>query len=93
MPLEEDAFEKVTTGAMLDNEVPAESVIPYLSDQSLKLYIMSIAVAPGIARAGEGLLSEPFEMLLDAFFGRLRMHAQVRQPGNQFVGSWPAVES
>jgi hypothetical protein len=79
MPLEEDAYDKVTAGTMLDNEIPGEAVVPYLSDQTLKLYLMSVAVAPHTARVGEGLLSEPLEVLLDAFFGRLRELARTRR--------------
>ena len=75
MPLEDDAYAKITTGKMLDPEIPADAIVPYVADQSVKLYVLSIAVAPGVERAGDGLMDEPLELLLDAFFGQLRSYA------------------
>jgi len=76
MPLEDWAFKEVTGGRLRDNQIPGEAVRPYLPDSSMKLYFMSIAIAPRSSRAGDGLYSEPVESLLDAFFGRLRMYAR-----------------
>jgi hypothetical protein len=79
MPLEDDAFAKITSGAMLDNQIPADAIVPYeATDKTVKLYVMSLAIAHDIGGTG-GLLSEPVEMLLDGFFGRLRDHARNRR--------------
>lgn len=79
MPLEGSAYEQVTAGKLPDNKIPGEAIRPYLPDANLKLYFMSIAVAPGSTRAGDGLYSEPVETLLDAFFGRLRKYARTQR--------------
>ena len=78
MPLEDYAFEGVTSGKMLDNLIPAEAIVPYARDQEIRIYVMSVAIAPNISRAGDGLFSEPLEVMLDAFFGQLRALAERR---------------
>lgn len=75
MPLEKQAYEDVLAGRVKDNEIPGQSVVPYLADQNLNLYLMSIAVAPSLGRA-EGLYSEPIETLLDGLIGLLRRYAR-----------------
>jgi len=76
MPLEDWAYQAVTTGKLLDPQIPGEAVVPYLTDQRLKVYVMSIAVAKGKKRESAGLLNEPVETLFDAFFWKLRNYAR-----------------
>lgn len=75
MPLKNEWFEDVLSGKVPDNRIPGEAVVPYVADQQLSLYLMSIAVADGAGRFG-GLYNEALESLVDAFIGLLRRLAR-----------------
>ena len=79
MPLTDEVFGKVMTGELLDNQIPGSAVVPFIRDQVLKIYFLSIAVAPPETFSTRADYEEAVENLLDAFFGQLRMYARTRR--------------
>jgi pimeloyl-ACP methyl ester carboxylesterase len=75
MPVTDSCFEKLSKGLLRDLEVCAEDLVPFLHDQRVKLYLMSIAIDPGLRKASQGLFQEPFERLANAFLGKLLYYA------------------
>jgi pimeloyl-ACP methyl ester carboxylesterase len=75
MPIIDDCFEKIKTGQIRDNEITSDDIIPFLRDQTMKLYLMSVAIDPSLRRANQGLLQEPLERLVNGFVGKLYYYA------------------
>jgi len=87
MPLTDDVFEKVMTGELLDNQIPGGAVLPYVRDQVLKVYFLSIAVAPPQTFPTRAHYDEAVENLVDALFGQLRMYGSSRGIRVEEVGA------
>jgi len=76
MPLQKEAFEKIKTGSLLDNELGRDVVEHYVSGSPLRIYVMSIATSPKIRNLNEGLFSIGIEKLLNAFIDKLIYYAE-----------------
>lgn len=75
MPVRQQCFDKITAGKIRDNQITSDDVIPFLRNQTLTLYIMSVAIDPALRRANQGLFQEPFERLASGFVGKLYYYA------------------
>jgi len=76
MPIDDNTFNKIkTSGDVKDNEINASQLLPFHSDQHLKMYLMSIAIDPIARHASQGLFQEPLEKLLWGFFDKLIWYA------------------
>jgi len=76
MPVEDNLFNKIKqSGDVKDNEITAAELVPFHTDQRLKMYLMSIAIDPDARKASQGLFQEPFEKLLWGFFDKLIWYA------------------
>jgi len=71
MPIQSDAFEKIKSGTILDKELTREFFASFSSGEPVSVYLMSIATAPGIRNASQGLFSMAVEKLLNAFIDKL----------------------
>jgi pimeloyl-ACP methyl ester carboxylesterase len=75
MPIDDDCFDKIKAGEIRDNEITSDDITPFLRNQRVKLYLMSVAIDPSLRRANQGLLQEPLERLVNAFVGKLYYYA------------------
>ncbi|HEV2159800.1 hypothetical protein [Bradyrhizobium sp.] len=75
MPLTDECFEKVKKGEIKDSDITSDDILPFLNNQTVKLYLMSIAIAPLVRRANQGLLQEPVERLAGGFLAKLFFYA------------------
>ncbi|MFL6390100.1 MAG: hypothetical protein ACJ71U_21680 [Terriglobales bacterium] len=76
MPVNDELFAKLKSGAIEDNEVTADGLEPFTEGAILRMYLMSIAIAPELHRVGPGLLQPAFEQLLNGFIDKLVYYAQ-----------------
>lgn len=75
MPIKDGCFARIKAGEIRDNEITSDDIVPFLRDQTVKLYLMSVTVDPSLRRANQGLLQEPLERLINAFVGKLFYYA------------------
>jgi pimeloyl-ACP methyl ester carboxylesterase len=71
MPVTDAMLDRIKAGQIRDNEITENDVRAFVPNTSLSIYFMSVAIAAGVRRAGEGLYSAPFEKLLYAFLSKL----------------------
>jgi len=71
MPVDDATFDKIKNGELEDNEIMAEGIIPFMRNQTIKIYLMSIAISPFARSANEGLLYLAFEKLMNGFVNKL----------------------
>jgi len=71
MPIEDNIFESIKEGKLPDDEITDEHIIPFLKNQKLKMYLMSIAIDPQARNVNEGLLNMAFERLMNGFINKL----------------------
>ena len=80
MPVCDDLFDRIKAGGEIkDNEIKASEVMPFHSDQQLRIYLMSIAIDPGALHASDGLFQDALERLLYGFFYKLMWYAVDRR--------------
>jgi pimeloyl-ACP methyl ester carboxylesterase len=75
VPVQDKCFERIKAGKLKDNELRADDIKPFLQNQTLKLYLMSIAIDPVIRNASQGLYQEPFERLMSGLINKLYHYA------------------
>ena len=75
MPVDDDVFDQIKKGLIQDNEITDEHIVPFVPNQSLKVYLMSIAIAPDVRQLNQGLFQEPFERLINGFIAKLIYYA------------------
>jgi pimeloyl-ACP methyl ester carboxylesterase len=75
MPVSDEKFAEIKAGHNRDNAISAEDVLPFESDQKIKLYLMSVATDPEIQQINAGLLAEGVEKLLYGLFDKLMSYA------------------
>lgn len=71
MPVEQDAYERIKRGEVLDNGVQASDVSVFERGQSCRIYIMSLAVGEQYRRWGDGILQEAYVQLVTGFIDKL----------------------
>jgi hypothetical protein len=76
MPVSDSAYHRLRNGELTDNEVTANDVIPFGESRSIKIYLMSIAVAEDRRDWGDGLFQKSLIQLLNGFVDKLRFYAK-----------------
>lgn len=71
MPVLDEVFDKIANGQLLDHEIQDEYVLPFLKNQNLKIYFLTIAVNPDARKANEGLIFRALEKLINGFVNKL----------------------
>lgn len=75
MPVDDAVFDQIKKGLIQDNEILDEHIVPFVPNQPLKVYMMSVAIAPDVRQLNQGLFQEPFEKLINGFIGKLIYYA------------------
>ena len=76
MPLEDETFEKIKRGEQDEHQITANDIIPFRSHQQLKVFLLSIAIAPRARQKSQGLFNEPVEKLLYGLVQKLLGYAR-----------------
>lgn len=71
MPVDESTFEKLKMGVMSENEVMPENIMPFVGDQNLSIYLLSIAILPSARSISQGILHLALEKLLNGFVNKM----------------------
>jgi hypothetical protein len=79
MPVTEELFSRIKAGEINDNEIGADGIEPSTQDAVLRMYLMSIAIAPELHKTGKGLFQPAFELLLNGFVEKLIYYAQMQR--------------
>ena len=74
MPLTDDAFAKIKAGTIRDNQITPDDILPFVPNQKIKMYFMSIAIDPKARAVSQGLFNEAAEKLLNGFCGKLKSY-------------------
>jgi pimeloyl-ACP methyl ester carboxylesterase len=75
MAVNDECFNRIQAGTIRDSDIRSGDVIPFLRNQSVKMYLMSVAIDPALRRASQGLLQEPLERLVNGFVAKLYYYA------------------
>jgi len=78
MPLDDATYQRVRSGQLADNEIPAAGIVPFQQNQELKIYLMSIAIAERHRRFGDGVFQQAYVQLLTGFLEKLSYYAKNR---------------
>jgi len=78
MPVDENLYAGIRSGIITDNEVPASGIVSFDRRQTVKIYIMSIAVAEKHRHWDEGLWNFGYVQLISGFLDKLSDYAKRR---------------
>jgi hypothetical protein len=76
MPVDDALYTSIRSGKMVDNAVPASGIVPFLGPETVKIYVMSIAIAKKYRRWGNGILQQAYMQLLTGFLDKLAYYAK-----------------
>jgi hypothetical protein len=71
MPLKESTYKKIVSGQIKDNEITENDIIPYVNNQQLKIYLMSIATSLEARQYRGELINTVAERLIAGLFKKL----------------------
>ncbi|SRR6266404_2213731 len=75
MPVEDALYDLIRSGKVADNAIPGDGIVPYGGTGTVKVYLMSIAIAEKYRRWGEGIFQQAYVQLLNGFFDKLTYYA------------------
>jgi hypothetical protein len=76
MPVEDTLYSGIRSGQITDKDVKADAILPYIGPKkSIKVYMMSIAIAERYRRWGEGIFQQGYIQLLTGFLDKLTYYA------------------
>jgi pimeloyl-ACP methyl ester carboxylesterase len=78
MPLDDSVYEKVRKGELADNKISENDVVPFQENQTVRIYLMSIAIAEKHRRFGDGVFQQGYVQLLSGFVDKLIYYAKNR---------------
>jgi hypothetical protein len=78
MPVSETLYKRIRRGEVTDKEVSADDLVPFVAGKTVRIYLMSIAVAEKYRRWGDGLMQLSYVQLLTGFIDKLRFYAKGR---------------
>lgn len=78
MPVNTELYEEIKRGAVNDNEIKSQSLLPYSSNSNLQVYLMSIAIDEKYRRWGEGIFQQSYIQLLNGFLDKLTYYVRNR---------------
>ena len=76
MPVDDALYEGIRTGQIVDNQVPASGIMPFLGTETVKIYLMSLAIAEKHRRWGDGIMQQGYVQLLTGFLDKLLYYAK-----------------
>lgn len=76
MPVDDALYAQIRSGRVLDNAIPASSIVPFLGTEPVKVYLMSIAIDEEYRRWGDGVLQQAYVQLLTGFLDKLIYYAK-----------------
>jgi hypothetical protein len=76
MPIDEDTYLGIRSGKVLDNGVEAGGILPFTGSNTVKIYLMSIAIAEKYRRWGDGVFQQAYVQLLTGFLDKLIYYAK-----------------
>ena len=76
MPVNDELYLRIRSGTVADNEVPASAIVPFINAGTVKIYLMSIAIAEEYRRWGEGIMQQAYVQLLTGFLDKLIYYAK-----------------
>lgn len=76
MPVEELTYSKIRNGEVFDNGISASGVVPFVGNQVIKVYLMSIAIFEEYRHWGEGLFQQAYVQLLTGLLDKLFYYAK-----------------
>jgi hypothetical protein len=77
MPVEDALYAGIRSGGIKDNAVPSDAILPYVgSRKTIKVYMMSIAIAERYRRWGDGIFQQAYVQLLTGFLDKLTYYAK-----------------
>jgi hypothetical protein len=76
MPIDDLTYDTIKSGALKNDSLQASSVVPYLGKETVKIYLMSLAVSPIHRRWGEGILQTSYVQLFTGFLDKLIGYAK-----------------
>ena len=79
MPLADTFYQKIKDGFVLDNEVSERDIIPFRNGETVRIYLMSIAIDERYRTCGEGLFESPYVQLINAFLEKMTFYFKDRQ--------------
>jgi len=78
MPVDDTLYAAIRSGALPDNDVSASGIVIFDQDQTVKLYVMSIAVSEKYRRWDQGLWNLAYVQLISGFLDKLSDYAKHR---------------
>jgi hypothetical protein len=76
IPVNEALYESIRSGHLSDAQVPASDIVPYLGEEEVRIYVMSIAIRQRYRLWGEGLFQGAYVQLLAGFLDKLCVYAK-----------------
>lgn len=76
MPVDDVTYADIRSGKLTDPEILPENIVPYVGPDTVKVYIMSIAVAEQYRQWGEGILQSAYVQLLTGFLDKLAWYGK-----------------
>jgi hypothetical protein len=76
MPVKNDSYNNIRDGKISDNEIMASDIAPYIENDAVKIYIMSIATLREYRRCGQGLQQGAYFSLISGFMEKLVWYAK-----------------
>lgn len=77
LPVTDEAYELIKADRLPDPDIRPEHIRGYERGAAVKIYLMSIGIAPDVRRLSKGLYKEAFHQLIDAFLDKLIYYARV----------------
>lgn len=76
MPVDDKLYQGIRSGTINDNQVSADGIAPYVDGASVKIYLMSIAIAEKYRRWGDGIMQQAYVQLITGFLDKLIYYAK-----------------
>lgn len=75
MPVTDEMYSRIRRGEVTDRDVLADDLVAFTGNQTVRIYLMSIAVAEKYRRWGDGLMQLSYVQMLTGFIEKLRYYA------------------
>lgn len=79
MPIDEETYKKIRNGTILDRDILPKNIMPFSQNESIKIYIMSIAIGENYRSIGDGLFHRSFVRLVSGFIEKIYYYTRQHQ--------------
>ena len=76
MPVDDSTYEEIRSGRVFDNGISPSGIVPYVPNQTVRVYLMSIAIAEQDRRWGDGLFQGTYVQLMNGLLYKLIYYAK-----------------